>query len=543
MACVLLPTILFTNPTEETGDEGALIIGEDPQCVNRSAEEQWSSRGLLMYFVHFFTGQGFLQTSYLFYGHYKQRGISSSQFNISLSYLLSVLAYFLFCFAWITRQMVKEMIQKRMHSRDYRTRLSTKVFSGWDYCIRSTEAAVIKQHSISNDLKMDLEEEVRYLEKLKMTPLQKALLAITRTLVNVVILLLMAGAFYSIFLVTTISQDRVQRFSSEVRWSVLTEYLPPLILNLSTFLLPIAFAALVRLEGYTPNTEVNITLMRCVLLKLASLGMFLFSLGQKMLCFGQPKDPNCSACGYNKHYQCWETTLGQEMYKMTVFDFLCTLLLTLLVRLPRRLLVDKTSWRLTRWIGKEEFVLPLYILDIVAGQTVVWIGIFYCPLLPLLNSISLFVTFYLTKFNLCNLCKPSKKLFRASSSKFFFQFVLLLGLSLAVIPLLYNIFNSPPSQSCGLFANYPTAWHVVPKTMAASLPPVAQRIMNYAGSDAFALPLLIIFCLVLTVYISQDRAHRQTIRQLKAHLVMQAKDKRFLVEELSSAMRGSRQAL
>ncbi|KAJ1128800.1 hypothetical protein NDU88_007175 [Pleurodeles waltl] len=544
LICVLVPTILFTQPSGAAGPrEGATLARWDPQCVNASTKDLWNNADVYTYFVHIFTGKGFLETSYLFYGHYQQRETAGS--SIRLSYLLSILAYLLVCFAWITTQMMKEMIQKRMQSRNYRTRLSTKIFSGWDYCIRNTEAAAIKQQSIFNDLKMDLGEEVRYLERQKMTTLQKALLILTRVMVNVVILLLMSGAFYCIFQVTVYTNDYEQTTSAYGVWSlsVLTEYLPPFVISVANFFLPLAFAAMVRLEGYSPNAEINLTLMRSVLLKLASLGIFLFSLGQKVLCIGQHEDPSCSACGYNKNYQCWETTIGQQMYKMTVFNFLSTLLVTLLVRLPWRLIVDKTSWRLAQWYGKGEFAVPINILDIVDEQTVVWIGLFYAPLLPLINSIFLFITFYTKKYMLFRLCQPSKKLFRASSSKFFFQFVLLLGLSLASVSLLLNIFNSSPSRACGLFSNYPTVWHVVPQAVSTYLPPPAQRIVHYAGSKAFAFPLIIILSLVLTVYISQDRANRQTIRQLKTHLVLHAKDKMFLVVEISAAMKASSQAL
>lgn len=36
----------------------------------------------------------------------------------------------------------------------YRTPLSTKVFSSWDFCIRVQEAATVKKHEISHELKV-----------------------------------------------------------------------------------------------------------------------------------------------------------------------------------------------------------------------------------------------------------------------------------------------------------------------------------------------------------------------------------------------------
>lgn len=37
------------------------------------------------------------------------------------------------------------------------------------------------------------------------------------------------------------------------------------------------------------------------------------------------------------------------------------------------------------------------VLDIVEGRTVTWMGLFYCPLLPLLNSVFIFLTFYIRR--------------------------------------------------------------------------------------------------------------------------------------------------
>lgn len=64
---------------------------------------------------------------------------------------------------------------------------------------------------------------------------------------------------------------------------------------------------------------------------------------------------------------------------------------------PPRLLVERFTGRFWTWLDREEFLVPKNVLDIVAGQTVTWMGLFYCPLLPLFNSVSLFLTFYIKK--------------------------------------------------------------------------------------------------------------------------------------------------
>lgn len=62
-----------------------------------------------------------------------------------------------------------------------------------------------------------------------------------------------------------------------------------------------------------------------------------------------------------------------------------------------RMLVERFSGRFWVWLDREEFLVPKNVLDIVEGQTVTWMGLFYCPLLPLLNSVFIFLTFYIKK--------------------------------------------------------------------------------------------------------------------------------------------------
>lgn len=50
--------------------------------------------------------------------------------------------------------MAEGLPQQTLVGQRYRTPLSAKVFSSWDFCIRVWEAATIKKHEISNELKV-----------------------------------------------------------------------------------------------------------------------------------------------------------------------------------------------------------------------------------------------------------------------------------------------------------------------------------------------------------------------------------------------------
>ncbi|XP_036766292.2 transmembrane channel-like protein 8 isoform X3 [Manis pentadactyla] len=472
------------------------------------------------------TGRAFNNT-YLFYGTYRAGPESSAAYSIRLAYLLSPLACLLLCFCGTLWRMVKGLPQKLFLGQDYRSPLSAKVFSSWDFCIRGQEAATIKKHEISNEFKVELEEGHRLLLAQQQTRAQRACHLLTYARVNILIGILVAGAISAIFWATKYSQD-----NKEESLFVLLQYLPPGVISLVNFLGPLLFVFLVQLENYPPNTEINLTLMWCVVLKLASLGMFSFSLGQTVLCIGRNRT-SCESYSYACDYQCWENSVGEELYKLSLFNFLLTVAAAFLVSLPRRLLVERLSGRLWAWLDREEFLVPKNVLDIVAGQTVTWMGLFYCPLLPLLNSIFIFLTFYIKKYTLLRNSRASPRRFRASSSTFFFQLVLVLGLLLATVPLGYVVSSIHSSWNCGLFANYSAPWQVVPELMALWLPPPGQRALHYLGSHAFSFPLLILLSLVLTVCISQSRANARAIQGLRKQLVWQVREKWHLVEDLS----------
>ncbi|XP_052053837.1 transmembrane channel-like protein 8 isoform X2 [Apodemus sylvaticus] len=473
------------------------------------------------------TGRAFNNT-YLFYGAYRAGPESSSEYSTRLAYLLSPMVCLLLCFCGILRRMAEGLPQQTLLGQGYRTPLSAKVFSSWDFCIRVWEAATIKKHEISNELKVELEEDRLAEQAQQQTRAQKACRLLTYLRTNILIVLLVVGAISAIFWATKYSQD-----NKEESLFLVLQYLPPGVISLVNFLGPQIFTVLIQLENYPPSTEVNLTLIWCVVLKLASLGMFCFSLGQTVLCIGRNRT-SCESYGYNAcDYQCWENSVGEELYKLIIFNFLLTVAFAFLVSLPRRLLVERFSGWFWTWLGREEFLVPKNVLDIVAAQTVTWMGLFYCPLLPLLNSVFLFVTFYIKKYTLLRNSRAPPRLFRASSSTFFFQLVLLLGLLMAAAPLAYVISSTHSSWDCGLFTNYSAPWQVVPElvTLQVSLP--GQRALRYLSSHAFSFPLLILLSLVLTVCISQFRANARAIHGLRKQLVWQVQEKWHLVDDLS----------
>ncbi|XP_044275816.1 transmembrane channel-like protein 8 isoform X2 [Varanus komodoensis] len=529
---VLLATGFIVLPVLIAHDASTFPKSLRAEAVCRNYNHSRSSRSAWQHFQDVFTGEGFLEHSYLFYGGYNMKWDNNSLYNVHLAYLLSILGYFLACFIWIFRQITASFVQWKMQRWDFKQNASAKIFTEWDFCIQSPEAAALKQKNIYNGLKMDLAEQNRHMQNQQRTRKQLAQLYLLRLLINGVILLLMVAAFYIIYLVTTFPQHYHQQDAASL--GVLVQYLPPVAISGVNLFMPFLLHALAQLENYSPSDEVNLTIVRCVLLRLSCLGMFLFFLGHRILCWGSSSAVQCQPCGYNKLYQCWENRIGQEMYKMTIFNFLTTLASSFLISPLRRLLVRYSSSAVARWLGKEEFLVPHNVLDIVTIQTVIWTGIFFCPLLPLVGCASIFLAFYIKKYTLFRNCQPSTRLFRASRSKFLFQIMLLLGLFLACTPLSFAISRASPSHACGLFANYAVPWHAV-STAVSVLPASVQLILDYATSSVFCFSLLMLLSLILTVIIAQAQENRRVIERLKKQRELYVKEKWHLVKKLAQA--------
>lgn len=126
-------------------------------------------------------------------------------------------------------------------------------------------------------------------------------------------------------------------------------------------------------------------------------------------------------------FQCWENRLGSEMYKLCIFNFLAIFCSAFLLNYPRkwvcfrstvahlinkkvhfysrsnfplseRLIQDKYPRSLlARLLGKQYFLIPFNVLDLVYSQTVSWIGVYYCPLLPMIGTVTLIATLYIKK--------------------------------------------------------------------------------------------------------------------------------------------------
>ncbi|XP_037836038.1 transmembrane channel-like protein 4 isoform X2 [Kryptolebias marmoratus] len=516
----------FVNSTDK---ESCLVYDPNPQ-------------GLVVFyefFLHLLSGTGFMEDSFMFYGYYNNNTAvedGSLSYNIPLAYLFTAAFYFAFCLCCIIARMGTAARVAVATGGRAIGNYSLIVFTGWDYGCLGDRATKLKQKNIYYRLQVDLEEERIKKRAASLTPWRKVALYTLRVLMFLIALGLIGTAFYGIFEATKFSQENGDRFGI---LGLFIEYLPSIVITTGNFLVPLLCDQIALLEKYSPSITVVVALLRAVVLRLVSLGILLFTLWSQITCSGDLEKEDCGNCSYNnKKYQCWETSVGQEMYKLTLFDLLVTIALLVLVEFPRRMVVDNWSSKLSQLVGRQEFVVPSNVLGLVYGQTVVWTGALFCPLLPLINTIKFVILFYCKKITLfCN-CRPALKTFRSTTSTFFFLVVLLFGWGLALVAMIYSLAVIHPSYACGPFRFFTTMWAIVPNSFY-SLSEVTQEFLFFIGSQAFSIPLFALSCVVMCYFIALASIYGRSVAMLKAQLKLEGQDKQFLVKQIEKMKRNN----
>ncbi|KAJ9595243.1 hypothetical protein L9F63_013453 [Diploptera punctata] len=349
-------------------------------------------------------------------------------------------------------------------------------------------------------------------------------LVLTRCIINLIVLVVLSGALALIYFAFTFSRQKLEDEDVEFLYKFLLEFLPSITIVGLNLLVPNLFTYFVSFEHYSPLFVVRITLLRTILLRLASLVMLMVSLNDQLNCKNEEKC-DCS--------RCWETSAGQEVYKLVILDFASQFLVTFAFNWPRMLIAKYSKSKIAKLIGEQEFELPKHVLDVVYSQTLCWLGSFYAPVLPLVAMLECCLLFHIKKFACLVNSKPSSTVYRASRSNSLFMAVLLISFIVAVLPVAYAIAEIMPSKSCGPFRVYDTTWSVVVESFE-ELPEWIKTVLFFFGTAGFAVPAFIVLVLCLYYFYAVSTANKQMVAVLKNQLVLEGHDKQFLLNRLSA---------
>jgi len=525
---IVVPSIVqtefgFQQNTNETDCE---YNPYDPNEIN----------SFVQYIIWWFTGQGFMEKTYLFMGFYKnsdQIQVSEDDYvnySIPLAYVFIAFFYFFVSLIALVSRASRGLRESVVTDENRFYSYCNKVFAGWDYCIVDGGAALIKHQSLLNEMRADIADEKLRESQANRSTRQKVKLYLKRFFINIICLLVLAGSFTAIFFTADFAVNNTGKFKDDSYiLDLIVTYLVTIVITVINFIAPLVFNFLIKQEEYSPVFTIKFTLIRTVSLRLASIIFLYVAIYLQVNCKPNEQENQGEVCAYCPGVQCWETYIGQEMYKLTILDFFIGVSITLFVEFPRKLIVTHCACSLSDKIGVQEFNLPAKVLDIVYAQTICWIGAFYCPLLPGIVLVKFFIFFYLQKVSLMHNCQPSKNPFRSSRTGTFFFYILLVGFMVAIVPVIVGVSVLKPSAACGPFRGEEKMFDTITQLILQAPVPV-QNAFWFIGSAPFILIVALILFIVIYYFRALDAAYKNMIKVLRDQLILEGKDKQFLLK-------------
>ncbi|KRX52737.1 Transmembrane channel-like protein 2 [Trichinella sp. T9] len=218
---------------------------------------------------------------------------------------------------------------------------------------------------------------------------------------------------------------------------------------------------------------------------------------------------------------CWETMIGEEIAKLVTMDLVMNIASILCVDFLRGLWVRFcTNWWCWNLETPEygEFKVAENVLHVINNQGMIWLGMFFAPLLPAMNNIKLCILMYTRAWAVMTCNIPAAEVFRASKSSNFYFLLLLLIMFLCTLPVGYVIASKEPSSTCGPFAGKSHFYSILTEQLKKLLPAEVYSKMNFLSSPGIVIPVLILFILVIYFLISLVRGLKEANDDLNKQL-------------------------
>ncbi|XP_064091395.1 transmembrane channel-like protein 7 [Macrobrachium nipponense] len=481
----------------------------------------------------FLQGTGFLEWTFLFSGYYPP-AVSKGNYIISLAYLLTVFVTYMVSLVFVVR-FVAKFLSKAFISINSETNFPEIVFAAWDYTIKEPAAAKTEMALFVCEVKAALDDDNYKKRSLARTRRDETILYSKRIIINLLIIALIGSSWAGIyFLVTTIPEASKFSPSDDIEVSLQNffwEYAPTLTVAGLNLIFPVIFSILVTYEQYTGRKELFLTLSRCVLVRLTSLGILIIT---KISVIYEKKQGD--SCDVNDEFICWETHLGQQVYAILILDLIIQIAMTFFVNVVRLMLTFLQN-PICQKLGTIEFFVPGHVLDVVYIQAVCWVGLLYSPLLVPCCFVYFCFTFFCKLFTISVTCVPANRVFRASRSSAMFMTILALAFFMCIIPNALAMLYLQPSIACSPFRGLEYAWQVltyyVCRLTGSSY--WIRSVLFYLDDTILCIALLLLLILLAFYYIAIINARGAYMKQLEDRLKDINKDKRFLSDEVQNA--------
>ncbi|XP_022611491.1 transmembrane channel-like protein 5 isoform X2 [Seriola dumerili] len=319
-------------------------------------------------------------------------------------------------------------------------------------------------------------------------------------------------------------QYEQQRATDGANWSPLQEaetLLVPFVVSLMNLVVPLFYSLFYKFEHYSSQrTQIYALVVRNVLLRMSILGV---------LCFYWM---NVVA----KKFSCWESRVGQALYRLVIVDFLFLMLGSFF----GEFLSNVIGTRLLPRLGVPEFDIARNVLELIYAQTLAWIGIYFSPLLPAIQIVKFFILFYLKKVSLTQNCQPPRRTGRAAQMHTTFIALLFFPFFVGALSMVaYTSWSLTPSEQCGPFRGLNNTFSVVGVWIddLEEIPGSQWVVWIYQHvirSELFYFLITLIILVIMYIFWQVTQGRKDLIGLLRQQIVNEGKDKSFLLDKLQN---------
>ncbi|KAK1344855.1 hypothetical protein QTO34_013559 [Cnephaeus nilssonii] len=467
--------------------------------------------------LEFFTGAGYFTDTVMYYGFYTNSTIrhrsGGASYNMQLAYIFTIAACLIICFFSLLFSMARYFRNNFINPHIYSRGIAKLIFC-WDFTITHERAVKLKQKNLSTEIRENLSEILQ--ENVKLTLNQQ----LTRLSVHLAAWVVSTGmAIACCVAVYYLAENNLEFLQSHQNPGAVL--LLPFVVSCINLAVPRFYSMFGLVEHYEiPRQEVYVLLIRNIFLKISIIGILCYYWLNNVALAGE---------------ECWETLIGQEIYRLLLMDFVFSLADSFLGEFLRRII----GMQFITSLGLQEFDIARNVLELIYAQTLVWIGTFFCPLLPFIQMITLFIMFYVKNISLMMNFQPPSKAWRASQMMTFFIFLLFFPSFTGVLcTLAITIWRLKPSADCGPFRGLPFFIHSIYSwidtlSKSPSYLWVVWIYRNLIGSVHFFFILTLIVLIITYLYWQITEGRKIMIRLLHEQIINEGKDKMFLIEKLT----------